>query len=60
MMEQGDTDLLYVEAATWLDKDLADFERLKSSKYPPVRHLRSIAQAVVYLMGDASGKGFVY
>ena len=33
-------------------KYLVDLEMLKASKDPPVRHLRAIARAVAYLMGE--------
>ena len=60
MPKKGDTCMLYVEVVPWSEKDLTYLERLKVSKDPPVRHLRSRSQSVEYLMRDASGKGFGY
>ena len=60
MPEQGNTGPLYVEVVPRLYKDLADFERLKESKYPPVQHLKAWSREVAYLMGDASEKVFDY
>ena len=58
MMSQGDTQHLYVEVLQRLDKDLMVLESLTESKNTSVRHLQYKYWSVVYLMGNASGKGF--
>ena len=58
MPAHGGSGPLYVEAVLHLDKDLADLERLKEPKEPPVRQLRYQSREVSYLAVDASGKGF--
>ena len=58
MLAQGDTYPLYMEVLPRLDKDLADLERLKESKDPPLWHIRARARAVTYLMGETIGKRF--